>query len=580
MCAILACVAVGAAACTGNGDDHPQRPDTGEGSIFAETLAAEYRPESSELDGAPFYRIDASFDPASARLSGEQEVFLSSEVARTEVTLRVFANDDAFAVNGDNVQIHELTVDGQDAEWTLDRSLLRVALPQAVEGGDAVRLALSFEQGVPQLADPEPLDLGGEGGYGIYGSAEGITSLAHWHPVVLPAAPALTDLPAQGDISAFAAGFYDVTFEAPAGYEVATSGEEVERDDVNGGATRGRYVTVAARDFAIVLSPDFERLEEERDGVVYRVFYDSEDTDFREARDLLDYASGAVAVFSERFGPYIYDELDVVPISLRGGAGGIEFAGLIGIGASLYNGDPLGALGESSEDSGLLGLVEGVFGGGALDGVLGDLLGEDGDGSMLGLADVTEFVVAHEVAHQWWFNAVGSDSIEHPWMDESITNFSATLYFEDRYGPEAGEEQVQAQLILPFQTMGLLGAQDAVVNQPASAFSSSIEYSGVVYGKGGYFFVELRELVGDQAFFGGLAEYYSRYRYELAPNRAMVDIISELSGRPAEVDELYHRWIEETHGEDDLGSVSDGGGPLSGIDLGGVLDDLLDLIGD
>ncbi len=38
-----------------------------------------------------------------------------------------------------------------------------------------------------------------------------------------------------------------------------------------------------------------------------------------------------------------------------------------------------------------------------------------------------EFVVVHEVAHQWWNAVVGSNSKKHPYIDEAMANYSAIL---------------------------------------------------------------------------------------------------------------------------------------------------------
>jgi aminopeptidase N len=46
-----------------------------------------------------------------------------------------------------------------------------------------------------------------------------------------------------------------------------------------------------------------------------------------------------------------------------------------------------------------------------------------------------EWIVAHEVAHQWWYGLVGSDPVNEPWLDEGLTNYSITFYFEDVHGP-------------------------------------------------------------------------------------------------------------------------------------------------
>ena len=38
-----------------------------------------------------------------------------------------------------------------------------------------------------------------------------------------------------------------------------------------------------------------------------------------------------------------------------------------------------------------------------------------------------EIVVAHEVAHQWWYSLVGNDQIDEPWLDEAFAQFTTAL---------------------------------------------------------------------------------------------------------------------------------------------------------
>lgn len=44
-----------------------------------------------------------------------------------------------------------------------------------------------------------------------------------------------------------------------------------------------------------------------------------------------------------------------------------------------------------------------------------------------------ETVVAHEVAHQWWYAVVGSDPVNQAWQDEALSQFSMLEYLEDRH---------------------------------------------------------------------------------------------------------------------------------------------------
>lgn len=47
---------------------------------------------------------------------------------------------------------------------------------------------------------------------------------------------------------------------------------------------------------------------------------------------------------------------------------------------------------------------------------------------------LAEFVLAHEIAHQWWGIGVGVDMNAENWLSEGLAQYSAVSYFEGKYG--------------------------------------------------------------------------------------------------------------------------------------------------
>jgi hypothetical protein len=175
------------------------------------------------------------------------------------------------------------------------------------------------------------------------------------------------------------------------------------------------------------------------------------------------------------------------------------------------------------------------------------------------LGSLMEMTVAHEVAHQWWAIGVGSDSIREPFVDESLTNYSAVLYFEDRYGRPTAEKVMNMHLKMPYSVGRMLGVADAPANLPTAAYAGSLQYGAVVYGKGALYYDALRRAVGDPVFSSSLREYYVKYRGKLAGPRALLEIV-QAKAPSAGVDTIYRHWIEEAHGDEDIS-----GGPVTGL---------------
>ena len=47
-------------------------------------------------------------------------------------------------------------------------------------------------------------------------------------------------------------------------------------------------------------------------------------------------------------------------------------------------------------------------------------------------------LITHEVAHQWWYNVVGNNVIDDPWLDEALATYSYVIYLEEAEGMQAG----------------------------------------------------------------------------------------------------------------------------------------------
>jgi aminopeptidase N len=189
-----------------------------------------------------------------------------------------------------------------------------------------------------------------------------------------------------------------------------------------------------------------------------------------------------------------------------------------------------------------------------------------------------EFVVAHEVAHQWWHGLVGSDSRVHPFVDESLAQFSAMLYFEDRYGAARGRAAGDRNVKANYLTMRLMGEPDGPVDRPVAA-DSTMAYAGLVYGKGPYYYVALRERLGDARFFDAVRRYVAGHRFGFAGPDDFTTLAAERAGRDAPVVRaLARRWLHESHGDEDLGKADLGGllghllGGLSGPSAGAPID--------
>jgi len=160
-----------------------------------------------------------------------------------------------------------------------------------------------------------------------------------------------------------------------------------------------------------------------------------------------------------------------------------------------------------------------------------------------------EFAVLHETARQWWGEAVGSDPQRAAFLDEGLAIYSAVVAVERLRGAEAAADAVEQRMRAPYRVYRMFGGEDASADRRAGEFANYFAYAAIVEAKSGMFVGALRKKLGDERFFAALAHYYESSAWHI---RRWEDFASALATPDAE--RLHDRWIEQEHGDDDIGA--------------------------
>lgn len=153
-----------------------------------------------------------------------------------------------------------------------------------------------------------------------------------------------------------------------------------------------------------------------------------------------------------------------------------------------------------------------------------------------------EQVLAYEIAHQWWYYAVGNDSYRNAWMDEGLASFSAALFF-DAY-PDYGLSGVLVgRAASAYRTYfsvysQLCGEVDGVMTRPLDGFTGEYEYECIAYHKGTVMFGVLEENLGGGRLLSALKGYYRKYQGKIA---APEDLIACF---PRSAEGLFRSFLE------------------------------------
>lgn len=575
---------------------NPSKGPPGSGFYDVAPLLTSLRPSAqsgvaqaagvASLDELPLYDLDLAVDLAGSSFTLREQVFFTNreQVPMDEVVLRVYASSPqggASVAGGPLVKLESGSCDGAKCVVSAQGpSTISVRPDRPLAPGDRLQVRLDLRGRLQEIDSSrtnllmqslESISLlgGGESSsFGLLAKGDGIATMANFYAVVArrrAGAWERSDDSVMGDLGSDDMSHVRATIDVGERARVVTTGVTTKEAVVGG----RRVVHVNAgmvRDFAVVASEALESASVRVGEVEVRSHFLPAER--RAGEKALDVARFALEDFEKHFGPYPYADLDIVEAPLIGGAGGVEFAGLVTIASMLYR--P-----AFPTDGPLGGLLS----------MLGQQARQGGPDPMTELTDrMLEFTTAHEVAHQYWHGLVGSDSRRHPYLDESLAQFSAITYLGDRYGKDRAKQDGELNVAMNYRSMRMLGRPDARADRSVAEFGDLLSYAGLVYGKAPYLWIAIRDELGEASFFRGVRRYVDDNRLRLAKPGALIEALAAADpAKASRVRALAKRWLEEPHGDEDIGpgSLLDVLGPALGLDPGAIdpkMVKLLDLL--
>jgi aminopeptidase N len=153
--------------------------------------------------------------------------------------------------------------------------------------------------------------------------------------------------------------------------------------------------------------------------------------------------------------------------------------------------------------------------------------------------DYPEFFLAHELAHQWWGQAVGWRNYHEQWLSEGFAQYFAALYAQHARGDERF-----VSMLRQFRRWGIQQSDDGPIYlgyRLGHIRSDSRIFRALVYNKSAAVLHMLRRLIGDEEFFRGMRRFYDSARFRKVGTDDLRAAMEAEAGQSLE--RFFDRWI-------------------------------------
>lgn len=372
---------------------------------------------------------------------------------------------------------------------------LVVLLPEPLAPGQSVALSLNYTIQLPQKQ-------------GRWGQWHEVTFLSNWHPVV-----AFHDDERGWQPTPFVpwhqpffneAGVYNVRVRLPKDQQIACTGS-IRRTEDDGDFKNVWIGPVTARDFTLLASERFREYNMKAGEVTVKCMAFKEHEHY--AKVLVGFAARAIEAYSKWFGKYPYAEFTIAESYF--GWNGNECCGLVMIDERVF------AMPHFAEG-------------------------------------YVEYLISHEVGHQWWYNTVGTDGFRETFMDEAL----ATYFAHRLLNQEEGKNNQLLKFPKGLSWLPGINREDYRYSQfyatlrngelgPAVQEMTKYRHVGnlfsAAYDRGGKIVGMLEERLGEAAFMDFMRRIYTKYYFRVLRVEDFRKELEEYTGRPW--GDFFNNWL-------------------------------------
>lgn len=139
-----------------------------------------------------------------------------------------------------------------------------------------------------------------------------------------------------------------------------------------------------------------------------------------------------------------------------------------------------------------------------------------------------EWIIAHEVAHQWWGDLITLREWSHTWLHESFATYSDYLYTHHERGPDEGAwdlKEKKERYLHEARSRYLRPIVFDRYDRPHDNFDSH------TYPKGAAVLHMLRFVLGDDPFFAALSRFLHDHAFQAVDTHDFINTVKDATGQ-------------------------------------------------
>lgn len=432
----------------------------------------------------PLYQIDATYHPERDEVAAKMKVTIphKGRDAWREVFFHLYPNvfrewkygKEGKPTKPGYIQVSQVKVNGRAVKEKLVRDeIMRVPLVQPLAHGKTAQITMDFTLRLPH------------GGTRL-NTFKHTAFLAQWYPMLAVKNQSgwqIEPYTTVGDPFYSEMSNFQVSFHLPEGYRLISTGKNLDS---------GSFVTIKqdrVRDFVAVLTKDYQKQSAKAGGIAVNLWYLPGME--KAVAPLLHVATQSMNFFGKIYGKYPYDEVDVVLGETGFGIAGMEYPGLIT------------SIPTMQTEAGMQPAVS---------------------------------VVAHELAHQWWYGVVGNNQAKEPWLDEGLTTFSEFLFMKEKMKSDEHEflRRATKKADEIHQVAGIT-CVDTLYSYP------DIFYGLMVYIRPAAMLFELMDELGRDKVLEILRAYYDQYQFKTATTLDFIRVANKVAEK--DLTPFFREWL-------------------------------------